>query len=123
MLLASVALAGYSFAVVRLIGSAWTECANIEAGGRFALVFGYVPLTATAIGLAVAITVHLTRRLGSMTRLVLSLAAVVLVTVVLVMWSVPVSGYDDWPGGPGDEASAQCGPGGIPTWWPSWFPN
>jgi hypothetical protein len=123
LVLAGIANVALSVAVVRLIGSAWTECADIEAGGRFILVFGYLPVTALATACTAAITLHSSRRLGRISRAVLVLAAVLLAALLVVMWSVPVAGYGDWPGGAGDEATAQCGPGGVPTWWPSWLPS
>lgn len=122
LVLGVVALVALSFGVVRLIGSAWTECADIDAGGRFTLVL-FLPITMVVTATAAAITLSLTRRLGFVARIVLVLAAVLLAALLVLMWSVPVSGYSDWPGGAGDEATAQCGPGGVATWWPSWLPN
>jgi hypothetical protein len=123
LLACGAGLLALSWGVVSLIGSAWTACADIEAGGRFTLLFGYLPGTFAATVAVTAIAANLTRRMGSAARVAVIVGSVLLVSLAITMWSVPHADYGDWPGGPGDEATVQCGPGGIPTWWPIWLPS
>lgn len=109
--------------VVReLVILAWEACVDTDAGDRFGATFevlGWIGLLGT---IAFAAVVRRTRRWSRAMRLALGCVAIALVALAVIVILVPESGLD-----PASRAASgeypECGPGGVPTWWPSWLPS
>ena len=80
--LAGVACIAVAYLATRMIGSAWSECYDIDAGARFALVFGIFPLAVIGTGLLGACAALLTLRLHPAIRVVAALVAVIVLALV-----------------------------------------
>jgi hypothetical protein len=114
--------AALAFGTVRLVGAAWQACGDLEPGGAGALLVLFLPLTT---GLAWLVTLPIlwaTRRRWSVVGAAVALVAGTLVCVVVASALVPAYGEDD-PIYNSVEMTPECGPRGIPTWWPAWLPS
>lgn len=113
-----------SILITALIGAAWTACDDIEAGGRFALVFLQLPAAFVVTSAAFGATAFVARSLQYIPRLAVSIVAMLIGAVLVIAVFVPIHGDSYWAEpGPTPDATTKCGPGGIPTWWPIWLPS
>jgi hypothetical protein len=109
---------------IGLVASARVACDEFWAGEGFGLLFIVLPITfvMTAIGYGVAI-----RCSASWPRAPRLLAACVAAGVVALgtaVVQVPLGERIDYAGLQStDPALAECGPDGVPTWWPTWLPH
>jgi hypothetical protein len=63
------------------------------------------------------------RRIPLLVRLVAATVLVVAICLAVVVELVPAYG-EDFYGFSGPTVDLpECGPGGIPTWWPRWLPS
>jgi hypothetical protein len=123
---AIVSIVLFSWGLVRLIGSAWSACLDIEAGGGFALVFVYLPLTMLAVTAVAGAIAFGTSRLQIAVRGTLVVLGVCVTSLIIIAITVPYGGESAWTSeriASSDEATRQCGSGGVPTWWPAWLPH
>ena len=91
-----------------------------DAGDRASgwLVFGEVVVVGLAGYYAATL---LTARWPRIVQIAVGLACVVLIASFVISSWVPVAG--DHPTSGPTQAFPNCGPGGIPTWWPRWLPS
>lgn len=110
---------GIPFDFVGLIGRAQDACLNVEAGGWFAMSGLWVLLAIAACWLFCV---------GSLLAWRYSLAlrgaagvGLVVATCLGATWlTVPAGSASDYSAA---NVSGACGPGGVPTWWPSMLPH
>ena len=117
-----------AYAAIRLIGAGWDACDDDEPPYLFALLFGELPLLATAQWLTWLGVTFVTRHgrwwIGGPVALILA----VFIGWAQVAASVPMDGPGAYVGSREPNADgfaslpATCGPDGIPTWWPAWLP-
>jgi hypothetical protein len=99
-------------------------CDNLEPPYAFGLLFGTFPLTWLIDGVAFVGTAVLLRRWPTIVRIVAAAAVAVLVVVEATAIQVPVGGTETYNNiDTTDPLMAECGPGGVPTWWPVWLPH
>lgn len=104
---------------IQLIARALEAClGDLEAGGRFAL-FDLWLLLALVSAWAFLIGCLAAWKLRMAARVAVGLVAVLLICVAVTRPSVP---YDS-PTGYGAQAFGECGPGGVPAWWPAILPH
>ncbi len=111
-----------------LIGGAYEACDPLDAGGRAALNVIYFPAITIVAWAAFGVGMWATRSLGVPTRFLSGALLAIAVCLMAIAISVPIYGEAFWAGpppAPGESfaGTAQCGPGGIPTWWPVWLPH
>jgi hypothetical protein len=111
---------------VSLIGAAYATCEILDAGGRASLLGLYFPAILAAAGAAFSFGAWATRRLPGLTRVATGTILAIAACGVAIALSVPIYGEDFWVGPPPASqqdfsGTAECGPGGIPTWWPIWL--
>ena len=107
------------FLFVRLIGSAWDACLDLKPGGWLGL-FGLLVLLVIVGWWLFWAGALLAWRFAFPWRVAAGIAAVVVMCVVATWLTVPYGDASDYDQG---GASAECGPGGIPTWWPAVLPH
>lgn len=106
----------------RLVAAAWTACDDLEPGGVGFLWFIFLPAIALAAWIAFGLGTLVAFRFHPGVRLALGLTVVLLVGLVAVSKYVPAYGEDGYAGA-ATPALPECGPSGIPTWWPAWLPH
>ena len=107
------------FLSVQLIGSAQDACLDLESGGRSAL-FGLFILLAIVGWWLFWVGALLAWRFALAWRVAAGVAAVVAMCLAVTWLTVPAGDAAEYALG---GASAECGPGGIPTWWPAVLPH
>lgn len=120
-----LAVAGLLFSVVVVwyaIGlsvAAWQACDIVSAGQKFGLVTVVFPALALVMWVIFSVGAFVTRSLPMFARFQAGATLVVIGMLFLVTVEVPKSDYrftdhSEYP---------ECGPGGVPTWWPAWLPS
>ncbi len=107
------------FLFVRLIANAQDVCLELEAAGRFAL-FGLFVLLAIVGWWLFWVGVLFAWRLRLAWRVAVGIAALVGMCLVATWLAVPAGDASDHALA---GASAECGPGWVPTWWPAVLPH
>jgi hypothetical protein len=130
---ATAAAVGFLFSAVlawlstALIGNAWAECDILGAGGRGALLILWFPGIWSGAAAAFFFGAWAVRRSPALVGIVVGAILAMAVGGIAIALSVPIHGESFWVGWTGPEANfsgtAQCGLGGIPTWWPIWLPH
>jgi hypothetical protein len=106
------------FLFIRLIAAAQNACFEVQAGQGFYLMVTWFELVAVGWVLFwVGALVTWRRRLR--VRLVTGLALVLALCLFATWRLVPWGPSTDYP----TAAAAECGPGGVPTWWPPILPH
>ena len=103
---------------VQLIGRAESACLDLDAGDRAAL-FGLWLLLALVSGWAFLIGCLAAWKLRMAARVAVGLVFVLVICVAATRQSVPVGSPADYAAG----TNGECGPGGVPTWWPAILPH
>ncbi len=103
---------------IRLVASAQNACFDVEAGHGFFLMVTWFGLVIVGLvlfwaGALITWRLHLVVRLAA--GIVLLLAVCLIATWQLVPWG-PSTDY-------ASTTVGQCGPGGVPTWWPPMLPH
>ena len=128
IILAAIIWLPASWLLTGLVGSAWEECEDLDAGRRFALLFLVLPVIMFAAFGAFGTAWFLLRRHSTRWATVPFIAAVAAAFFAVTLF-VPIRGETDWidydpAARPLDTVTtAMCGVGGIPTWWPAWLPS
>ena len=107
------------FLFVRLCGRAQDVCRDLEAGGWFAM-FGLFLLLAVVGWWLFWVGALVAWRAAFAWRVAAGATAVGAMCLVATWLTVPGGHPSDYAAGP---ASAECGPGGVPTWWPPVLPH
>lgn len=110
----------------RQVVLAWDACDDMSAGGSFFLTFVFLPGVVLVSWVAFAVGTLVSFKLHAALRLVIGLAPVVVVCAAAVaMWVPAYPAADYQPGGwhANTPGHPECGPNGIPTWWPAWLPS
>ena len=106
-----------------LIVVAWQACDLVSAGPRAGLFVLMVPTIVVGMWVVYSIGVYISRSKPMVVRFaagaVLGLTAVFSLVVVVV----PDPAFADYSGIGRRADYPECGPRGIPTWWPSWLPS
>ena len=113
--------AGLAYGAVNVIGHTWRVCGDLEPPYGFALLFWHLPLTALVILVAWLAAGFMTRRRSLATSIVVPLAVAILSAWASIAASVPMNDPAFYADGDA-PVSRDCGPGGVPTWWPRWIP-
>ena len=103
---------------VHLIGNAQAACVDLDAGGRTALFQTWFHL-AVVSGWAFLLGSLMAWRLRLVGRILVGLLLVVAISLYATGRNVPLGNAADY----GTVAAGQCGPGGVPTWWPAVLPH
>jgi hypothetical protein len=103
---------------IQLVASAQNACFDVEAGQGFYLMVTWFELVIVGVvlfwaGALITWHLHLVVRLAA--GLVLLFAVCLFATWQLVPWGPST----DYPA----TTAGQCGPGGVPTWWPPMLPH
>lgn len=128
IILAAIIWLPGSWLLTGLVGSAWEECEDLDAGGRFALLFLALPVIMVAAFGPFGTAWFLLRRHRTRRATVPFIAAVAAAVFAVTLF-VPIRGETDWidydpAARPSNTVTtAMCGLGGIPTWWPAWLPT
>jgi hypothetical protein len=123
-----LAVAGllFSFLVVwyalGLVVTAWRACDIVSAGGRFGIVTVVLPALVLVMWVVYSIGVFAARSQPMFVRFVAGAILVVAAVLVLVTVMVPDSPPEDYRNLDLSEYP-ECGPAGVPTWWPAWLPS
>jgi hypothetical protein len=111
-----------AYEVLFLVGAAWSACGDV---GGVAIGFSLWGLFAIAIGagsIAFYVGSVIPRRRSILVRYVAGAVLAIAAVFALATISIPLSNPADYR-----EVSRvdypECGPNGIPTWWPSWLPS
>ena len=103
-----------------LISAAWVACFEPEAGSNFGLNVFFFPIASVLAGCAMTVALFVPGRAPFLLRLVMGFGVAVVLGLAVFAMAVP-SGRPEgrtpsnlWP---------ECGPQGIPTWWPIWLPS
>jgi hypothetical protein len=116
-----------AYGTISLVARAWSAWGDFEPPYGASLVILAFPVLTIGIWAAVGVGLSLTRNRNTWLAVpIFSVIAVLMMweTVALAVPMEPAAYYagstspDDIPG----SLPGQCGPGGIPTWWPSWLP-
>ncbi len=106
------------FLFVRLVARAQNACFDVEAGQGFFLMMTWFGLVVVGwVLFLVGALVVLRSRL--LVRLAAGLALVLALCLVATWQLVPWGPSTDYP----RTTMGQCGPGGVPTWWPPILPH
>lgn len=114
---------GAGVLIRELIGAAWIACDQAEAGAYLTLTFVIAPITAVLVGLALGVGFVGLHRAPTAQRLQIGSTLAVVICLVAFSVVVPVYGEDAYGSGPPTPDLPECGPRGIPTWWPTWLPS
>jgi hypothetical protein len=111
-----------------VIGAAFATCDILDAGGRSGLLVLYFPAILVGAGAAFVVGAWTTRRLPGLSSVVAGTILAIAACGLAIALSVPIHGESFWVGPahasePNFSGTAECGPGGIPTWWPVWLPH
>jgi hypothetical protein len=120
-----LALAGFAaWLSVRLVAAGWYACDDLEPPYAFGLLWVVFPLTWLIGGAAFVGTTLLLRRWPTVARLLAASAVAGLIALSAATLQVPAGGSSRYPNiDTSDPLLAECGPGGVPTWWPAWLPH
>jgi hypothetical protein len=107
---------------IQVVAAAWAACDEAEPPYLFGLLFLILPATILAAWVGFTIGAVLTSRWHDIVRYTVGAAFAVSVCFAAVTLQVPIrDGYDAQPSN--DPLMVECGPYGIPTWWPAWLPS
>jgi hypothetical protein len=109
---------------IELLGAAWAACFDADLPHRVGLNLLAWPLMTIVIGATVAVARMATRRRSRLVRVTAATLLSVGVALAFVISQVPLgSRAEAYEGLAVEFGLPSCGPGGVPTWWPSWLPN
>jgi hypothetical protein len=112
---------GMSWVTIQAIGNAWSACDDLGLGGGGLVIVFFPILTLVALaGFAVGLV--LTRHEPSAIRLACGLVVALAICVTAAALWVPAYGEASYESTRNPDLP-ECGPNGIPTWWPSWLPS
>jgi len=103
---------------VTLLEHAEAACHDLDAMDEL-LLFGLWVVLALASSLAFFVGNLVAWKLPIAARIAVGVVPVLAVCLVATGLSVPQGNASDYPA----VASGQCGPGGVPTWWPAFLPH
>jgi len=110
----------------RQVALAWDACDDMSPGGASALTFVFLPGVILVSWLAFAVGTLVSFRLHAAIRVAIGLTLVIVICAAAVAMWVPAYPAGDYQGGGWhayNPGYPECGPNGIPTWWPSWLPS
>ena len=112
-----------AFGTVWLIGSAWAVCDEAEAGARFGLNTVILVFLMLAGWAAFSVALITLRKAHLLIRLACGAVLALAACLTVVTLEVPAYGEDFYGLERPRRDAPECGPEGIPTWWPDWLPS
>lgn len=106
---------------IELVAAAWAACDDAEPPYLFGLLWVIFPATTVGAWIAFAFGVVITSRRHPIVRCATGAIFVTAVCVFAAVVQVPA--HDDYGAPSNDPSMVECGPNGIPTWWPTWLPR
>jgi len=106
-----------------IVAAAWSACAEAEPPYLFGLLFFDLPFTGVILWLTWAAGMLVTQR-RPLWAVLLPLGTAAVVAWASIADRVPINEpgyYADLRSDLGASVS-ECGPTGIPKWWPTWLP-
>lgn len=120
-MLAGLATAGVmGWLTVQGIGLAWLACDDLEPGGSWALLFGFFPGVTLAAWVAFAVGSFVLKRRRPLVRFLAGFVLASLVCLAAFAQFVPAYGEATYRSSVNAD-NPECGPHGIPRWWPTWL--
>ena len=114
-------LVGYN--AIGLIVVAWQACDIVSAGARFGIATVVFPALVLGMWVVYSVGLYFARSRPTFIRFgagaVLAVAAVFFMVTVVV----PDPAFADYSGVGRRADYPECGPAGVPTWWPAWLPS
>jgi hypothetical protein len=106
------------FLFIQLVAYAQDACFDVEAGQGFFLMVTWLEIAFAGM-VMFWIGALVTFRLPLVVRLAVGLALVVGIGLIATRQLVPWGPATDYP----SATVGECGPGGVPTWWPPILPH
>jgi hypothetical protein len=107
---------------VRLIAHAWGACSDVSTGSSFGLGAIYLPAIAVGMWFAFVLGAFVARSKRVFVRLLAGAVLAFVISLLVVIVMMPNAPHGSYPSVDRSEYP-ECGPDGIPTWWPSWLPS
>jgi hypothetical protein len=112
-----------AYGSMRLVAAAWDACDELEPPHAFGLFVVELPAHAITLLVLLVGAWWVGRRHSTALGVALALATAAVGFAVPTALRVPASNAPEFVDPIAEPYLAECGPGGIPTWWPTWLPT